>query len=211
MSEVKVLGVSGSPRKSRNTEGLLQAALDAARETGGETELVSLADFHILPCDGCNACIREKRCPLDAQDDMEELRNRLEGSDAVIFAAPSYFGMVPGVMKNMMDRSRPLKMDGHRLGGKVVSALSLSGLSHGGAEQVAEAMVRFGLIHGMVAVGGCGDPLTSAHFGIASLQGDEGWRRAGEDSVAVADAREVGKRVVEVARALKQARNEGLG
>ena len=203
MSKIKVLGVSGSPRKGRNTEQLLRAALDAAAELFVETELISLADFKILPCNGCNACVKEKKCPIDAQDDMGRLKEKLMEADAVIFAAPSYFGAVPGVMKNVMDRSRPLKMDGHKLCGKVVSALSLSGLRYGGAEQVAESIVRFGLIHGMVAVGGCGDPLTSGHFGIASLQGDEGWRRAEGDAVAISNARDVGRRVAEVANALK--------
>lgn len=207
MSEVKVLGVSGSPRKGRNTERLLQTALNASEEIGGKTELVSLADFHIIPCDGCNACIREKKCPLDAEDDMEDLRRRLEDSDAIIFSAPSYFGAVPGVMKNMIDRSRPLKMDNHRLDGKIISALSLSGLSHGGAEHVAEAIIRFGLMHGMIVVGGCGDPLTSAHFGIASLQSDAGWRRAGDDSIAINNAREVGRRVTKVAGLLEKSKN----
>lgn len=205
MSKVKVLGVSGSPRRGKNTEQLLRAALDAASELEVETELISLADFRILPCDGCNVCIKERRCPLDAEDDMEGLKERLTKADAVIFAAPSYFGAFPGVMKNMMDRSRPLKMDDHRLSGKVVSALSLSGLRHGGAEQVAEAIVRFGLIHGIIVVGGCGDPLTSSHFAIASLQGDEGWRRAEGDAVAMANARGVGRRVAEVALALNRA------
>jgi len=203
MSKVKVLGVSGSPRKGRNTEQLLRAALDAASELNVETELVSLADLKILPCDGCNACVKEKRCPLDAEDDVGRLKEKLMEADAVIFSAPSYFGAVPGVMKNVMDRSRPLKMGGHKLCGKVVSALSLSGLRYGGAEQVAESIARFGLIHGMIVVGGCGDPLTSGHFGIASLQGDEGWRRAEGDAVATANARGVGRRVAEVAIALK--------
>lgn len=182
---------------------MLRAALDATAELDVETELFSLADLKILPCDGCNVCVKEKRCPIDAEDDMGRLNEKLMEADAVIFAAPSYFGAVPGVLKNLMDRSRPLKMDGHKLGGKVVSALSLSGLRYGGAEQVAESIIRFGLIHGMVAVGGCGDPLTSGHFGIASLQGDEGWRRAENDAIAISNARDVGRRVAEVAIALK--------
>jgi len=202
---VKVLGVSGSPRRGRNTEQLLRTALDAAAELGAETELMSLADVKVLPCDGCNVCVKERRCPLDAEDDMGRLKEQMTEADAVIFVAPSYFGAVPGVMKNVMDRSRPLKMDGHRLAGKVVSALAVSGLSHGGGEQVAESIIRFGLIHGMIAVGGCGDPLTSGHFGIASLQGDEGWRRAEGDAIAMANARSVGRRVAEVALALRRA------
>jgi multimeric flavodoxin WrbA len=197
MSKVKVLGVSGSPRKGRNTEKL------AAEAAGAEVELLSLAEMNITPCRGCNTCVREKRCPLDEEDDMSLIKGRLQEADAVVFAAPSYFGGVPGIMKSMMDRSRSLKMDDHKLQGKVVSALSLAGLRYGGAEQVTEAIARFGLTHGMIVVGGVGDPLSSGHFGIASLQADEDWRRAEGDEIAVANSKGVGRRVAEVALALK--------
>jgi multimeric flavodoxin WrbA len=203
MFAVKVLGISGSPRKGRNTEKLLLCALEAAKEAGASTELLSLAELNIRQCVGCNTCVREKRCPLDDGDDMGLVKGKLLEADAVVFAAPSYFGSVPGVMKNAMDRSRSLKMDSHRLAGKVASALSVSGLRQGGAEQVAESIARFGLMHGMIVVGGCGDPLSSGYFGVASLQADEGWRRAEDDAVAVANARGVGRRAAEVALALK--------
>jgi len=198
-----VLGISGSPRKGRNTEKLLYLALEAAGEVGASTELLSLAELNIRQCVGCNTCVREKRCPLDDGDDMALVKGKLLEADAVVFAAPSYFGSVPGVMKNAMDRSRSLKMDDHRLAGKVASALSVSGLRHGGAEQVTESITRFGLMHGMIVVGGCGDPLSSGHFGVATLQADEGWRRTEDDAVAVANARDAGRRAAEVALALK--------
>ena len=203
MSKAKVLGVSGSPREGKNTDALLRAALEAAEEAGTETEILSLASLKILPCTGCNTCVKEKRCPQDDEDDMGLVKERLEAADAVVFAAPSYFGGVPGVMKNMMDRSRSLKMDDHRLRNKVASALSLAGLRYGGAEQVAESLARFGLMHGMIVVGGVGNPLSEGYFGIASLQADEGWRRAQADAVAVKNAEGVGRRVAEVALALK--------
>jgi len=204
MSPIKVLGVSGSPRKGKNTRSLLQAALDAAQEAGAETELLSLAGLSILPCTGCNTCVREKRCSQDVDDDMPTVKQKLEEADGIILAAPSYFGGVPGVMKNMMDRTRSLKMDCTRLKDRVCSALSLSGLRHGGAEQVAEHLARFGLMHGMVVVGGVGDPVSEGHFGIATLQGDEGWRRATGDTLALKNARGVGRRVAEVAYALRK-------
>jgi hypothetical protein len=56
---------------------------------------------------------------------------------------------------------------------------------HGSTEQVAEYLTRFGLMYGMV-VGG--DPVSEGYFGIASLQGDEGWRRASGDILALKNA-----------------------
>ncbi|MCK4583031.1 NAD(P)H-dependent oxidoreductase, partial [Candidatus Bathyarchaeota archaeon] len=51
---VRIIGVQGSPRKSRNTEALLRHALAAAEEAGAETELVNLAELNVKPCIGCN-------------------------------------------------------------------------------------------------------------------------------------------------------------
>jgi multimeric flavodoxin WrbA len=201
---VRIVGVQGSPRKSRNTETLLRHALAASEEAGAETELVNLAELSIKPCVGCNTCVREKRCPLDDEDDMGIVKEALVSADGVVFASPSYFGAVPGLLKNVMDRSRSLKMDGHRLRDKVVSAVSVAGLRHGGAERVAESITHFGLTHGMIAVGGCGDPLSDAPYGTASLQGDVGWRRVGDDEIGLRYAAGVGRRVAEVAAALKR-------
>lgn len=204
MSNVRVLGISGSPRRGRNTEQLLQAALEAAVEVGAEIELIKLSDLIIQPCNGCNTCIKEGKCPLNSKDDMDELIQKMLNADALILAAPSYFGSVPGITKNMMDRSRPLKMRGHELSNKIFSSIAVSALRQGGAEQVAESIARFGLIHGMILVGGCEDPLTSSHFAIASLQGDNGWRRVDTDTIALAAARGVGRRVAKIANSLKK-------
>lgn len=206
MSNVRVLGISGSPRAGRNTEALLGKALEAAEAEGAETEMLSLAGLKILPCTGCNTCAKERRCPQDEEDDMAVVKEKLEAADAIVFAAPSYFGGVPGVMKSVMDRSRSLKMDGHRLRDRVASAISLAGLRYGGAEQVTEALARFGLMHGMIVVGNAGNPLSQGYFGIASLQSDEGWRRAQADTVAVVNAEGVGRRVAEVALSLRGSR-----
>lgn len=155
---VRIFGVQGSHRKGRNSDALLRHALAAAEEAGAETELVNLAELDIRPCVGCNTCVRERRCPLDEEDDMGAVKEALLRADGVVFASPSYFGAVPGLLKNMMDRSRSLKMDDHKLRDKAVSAVVVAGLRHGGAERVAESITHFGLTHGMVAVGGLRRP-----------------------------------------------------
>jgi hypothetical protein len=45
---------------------------------------------------------------------------------------------------------------------------------NGGADQVTEALIRFALTHGMVIVGGVGNPISDGYFGVASIQCDDG-------------------------------------
>ena len=46
---MRILGISGSPRKGGNTDTLLTIALDVLRDNGIETELISLAGKTIRP------------------------------------------------------------------------------------------------------------------------------------------------------------------
>ena len=55
---MKVVGIVCSPRKGGNTEILVREALDAIRELGGETELITVSVKTINPCDGCNTCVK---------------------------------------------------------------------------------------------------------------------------------------------------------
>ncbi|MFW9830833.1 MAG: flavodoxin family protein, partial [Candidatus Thorarchaeota archaeon] len=73
--EVRVLGICGSPKKEKSSsEFLLSIALEAAQTIEGvKTELLRLADQEILPCTGCDNCVRQKPCPEDAQDDVPKI------------------------------------------------------------------------------------------------------------------------------------------
>ena len=59
MEAIKVLGISGSPRKKGNSNYLLEIALEAAKEIAPEmveTELYSISGKTFNPCDACNQC-----------------------------------------------------------------------------------------------------------------------------------------------------------
>jgi multimeric flavodoxin WrbA len=62
---VQVLGISGSPHRHGNTETLLDAFLEGAREAGADTEKVILKDLSFTPCRGCNACHKTGTCIVD--------------------------------------------------------------------------------------------------------------------------------------------------
>ena len=46
---MKILGISGSPRKGGNSEILLEKSLEGASDSGSQTEKIVLADLNISP------------------------------------------------------------------------------------------------------------------------------------------------------------------
>ncbi len=199
---VLIAGISGSPRPGKNTEALLKESLRAAEEEGVESTLIRLSDYRIEPCTGCGVCLRRSPCPLDENDDMPELAEAILEPQGLILCAPVYWGSVPGILKNFMDRTRPLKMLGNKLANKVLAAMAVAGLRCGGGEFAVDLMMRFGLAHGMIVVGGLGDPTSTPCIVVSSLQWDRGWRKATDDNLAMRWARELGARVARVTKAL---------
>jgi multimeric flavodoxin WrbA len=206
-----IIGISGSPKKERsNTRYLLESALQAAAEAlssdaedEATTLLLDISGFDIRHCTGCDACVRKKPCPESAHDDMRIIEEHLKRADGIIIAAPSYFTSVPGVLKDLIDRSRPLKMDDHQLKDKVFGALTYAGLRYGGQEHVIDDLNRYALGQGMIVVGAVGSPVRDGTFGAGAMQMDDGnWRSSKSDSLAVEGSKELGRRVAELVKRL---------
>ena len=107
---MKILGISGSPRKG-NTEWMVEKVLDAARDAGAETELVLLRDKEIQLCRGCFVCeVGPDRKPgvCLIKDDMAPLLGKMLAADAFVFGTPVYFYMLSALLKNLMDRTVPI-------------------------------------------------------------------------------------------------------
>jgi len=205
---VKILGVSGSPRKGRNTDFLVKSALDAAAKVGDvETEFVSLADYNIAPCNGCNHCLKEDKCPIE--DDMQVLAEKLLEADGIILGSPVYYMTVSGILKNLMDRSRYLRMVKLKLKDKVGGAIAVAGLRNGGQEFTIATIHNYFLGMGMIVVGPTLGGNSITFGGVGTLYGgmdEKGikWRRVSEDEVAVETSRGLGERVARLAIALKK-------
>jgi multimeric flavodoxin WrbA len=94
-------------------------------------EYVFLDDHHLDFCRGCKQCFikGEEYCP--AKDDRDVLLDKMEHSDGVILATPTYTFQVAGRMKNFLDRlgficHRP------RFFGKTYTAIVTQGIYGGG-------------------------------------------------------------------------------
>lgn len=99
---MKVLGIICSPRKGGNTEILMQEAMAGAQESGAETELVTVRNKEIKPCDGCLSCVETGKCHL--QDDMQAIYPKILSADGIIWGTPVYFFSVTAQTKIILDR-----------------------------------------------------------------------------------------------------------
>jgi len=99
---LRILGISGSPRKEGNTEVLLGEALQGARDVGAEVEEVFLRDKTISPCLEIYGCKRDGRCVIE--DDFHEVAEKMLQADALILASPIFFYTVSAHTKMLMDR-----------------------------------------------------------------------------------------------------------
>ncbi len=125
MEAIKILGISGSPRKKGNSNYLLEIALETARSVAPEmveTELYSISGKTFNPCDACNQCHDQLGYCRQTDDDFAELRDKWIEADAIIYSVPVYHMGIPGQLKIFIDRlgnswvesftSRPLKVIG---------------------------------------------------------------------------------------------------
>ncbi len=128
---MKVIGVVCSLRKGSNTQILVELALNAAKEKGAETELLTMSGKEITPCHGCNACFELGKCRI--KDDMQDWLGKFEAAQAIIFGTPVFFFNLSGAAKVLMDRLFPLYIFG-KLANKVGGSIAVAGsLGHTGA------------------------------------------------------------------------------
>ena len=86
----KIVVLIGSMRKSGNTDLLAQAFTEGASKNN-DVEIVSVADYKVNPCIGCNSCFTRKGNKCFQNDDMSAIYEKLRVADIVVIASPVYF------------------------------------------------------------------------------------------------------------------------
>ena len=181
---MRILGIVCSPREGGNTEILVREALEGAKERGGETELMLVADKNIAPCDGCGACLKNGICRI--KDDMQAIYQQLELADGVIFGTPVYFINVTAQAKAVMDRTYAL-LRVRKLRGKIAAAIVAA--RRVGAGQVLSLLYSYFNAQRMIIAGG--------GIGYGREKGDVREGVGGAPGLsALEEARAVGRNVV---------------
>ncbi|MDF1534004.1 MAG: flavodoxin family protein, partial [Methanosarcinaceae archaeon] len=97
---IKLLGISGSPRK-KATDFVVNEALRFAKENFSvETDYFSASGKTLNFCIHCDYCVRKKEGCVH-KDDMIELYEKMIWADAWIIGTPVYQGTLSGQTKVM--------------------------------------------------------------------------------------------------------------
>ncbi|QRN86588.1 flavodoxin family protein [Clostridia bacterium] len=101
---MNLLAVVCSPKKHRNTDTLIDAVLEGAKESGITLNIdkVYVNSLKFRPCQDCGYCRKVNGCSL--RDDMDDIYPLIEHAHGVIVGAPTYYGGMNAQCKMFIDR-----------------------------------------------------------------------------------------------------------
>ena len=100
---MNILILSGSPRRGGNTELLVEAFVKGASQKH-HVEVVSVHDYKVNPCMGCNACFKNENNACIQKDDMSLIYDKMAVADMLVIASPVYFYGLSAQLKAVIDR-----------------------------------------------------------------------------------------------------------
>ena len=153
--KVKILGISGSPRKEGNTASMVRYCLEWAEKTGyAETEYLSLANYKLFPCTGCMRCFGfmapaddPHQCYENLDDDTKVLVPKVVECDGLLIGFPVYSGGVPSLLRIFQEKMHirgPMSFtkEAGALRYKALAIISQGGQVYGGQEVNYHQMAR---------------------------------------------------------------------
>ena len=100
--KMKILVLTGSPRKNGNSATLAEHFIKGAKEAGHTVERFDAAFKKVHPCIACNSCGMDGPCVF--KDDFEFVRKHIIDADCVVFATPMYYFGISSQLKAVIDR-----------------------------------------------------------------------------------------------------------
>lgn len=104
---MKALFVNGSPRKNWNTHKMLESAMQGAKDSEAECEMVHLYDQPFKGCVSCFACKLKnaKTHGLCAfKDALTPILEKALASDVLVAGSPVYFSYPTGMFRSFIER-----------------------------------------------------------------------------------------------------------
>jgi len=194
--DVKIVGISCSPRKGKSTKYALEVCLQAVKEMVPdiETLLIELAETKMNGCVACGKCVKVLEC--SQEDDFPKMIPVLSDPElaGLVVATPVYFGSMTSQCKAFLDRCVMFRRNGFLLRDKVGGVIAVGGVRNGGQELAIQAVQAAMLVQDMVVVS---EGRPTSHYGATLWSGHpDGIEK---DAFGLETARNLGKRVAEVA------------
>lgn len=198
---IRLLGISGSPRK-KATDYVVNEALRYAKEKfGAETEYFSASGKNLKFCIHCDYCVRTKKGCVH-KDDIVDLYEKMIWADAWIIGTPVYQGTLSAQTKTILDRCRAVvARDPKVFLNKVGAAVAVGGDRIGGQEPAIQDIHAFYVISEMIPIGGGS---FGSNFGGTFWSQDKGAEGVAEDSEGLRSLRRTMKKLMETAQLMKK-------
>lgn len=179
MEKLKVVGISGSPRKKATDYAVKWALEYIQAHYSAQTTYFSLRGKTINFCLHCDYCLRKKKGCVH-KDDMQDIYPELESAKLWILGSPVYHGNISAQLKAVLDRTRAMLSKNRKvLTNKLGLGIAVGGDRNGGQELTLQTMLNFFIINGMIPVGG---GFFGANFGGTIWSQDKGAQGVQEDS-----------------------------
>ncbi|MDR0619942.1 MAG: flavodoxin family protein [Bacteroidales bacterium] len=99
---MKIVVLTGSPRKNGNSAYLAEQFIKGAEESGHNVFRFDAAFQKVEGCTACNHCGMDGDCVL--KDDFETVRPHIVAADIVVFVSPMYYFGLSAQIKTVIDR-----------------------------------------------------------------------------------------------------------
>ena len=100
--KMKIVVLTGSPRRNGNTNYLADRFIAGAQEKGHSVFRFDCAAHKVSGCMACNRCGMDGDCVLS--DDFRIVRPHLLDADMVVFVTPMYYFGFSAQIKSVIDR-----------------------------------------------------------------------------------------------------------
>ena len=105
---MRIVVLSGSPRKNGGTRAMVRAFAEGARSAGHEVTVFDVADMDIAGCRACEYCHTRGNGACVRKDDMGAIYDEWDRMDMLVLASPIYYGSISGQLACALHRTYAL-------------------------------------------------------------------------------------------------------
>ncbi|MBR0039214.1 MAG: flavodoxin family protein [Lachnospiraceae bacterium] len=101
---MKIVVLQGSPRKSGNTQFLVEGFKEGAEKAGHSVEILNVGNMKIAPCLSCEYCHTKGNGECVQKDDMKDVETKLMSADMIVLASAVHYFNFTGQLQNVISR-----------------------------------------------------------------------------------------------------------